>query len=514
MGHEGPAFALIERSEQQAEALVRRLRPAHDTLAAKAQARLGLSELPVSVERLAGGMVYAVACAEQAVRVPLAAAALAASLATDKPCTLVTPAAPGIFMRKARLAGFELSALVRSGALAICQVSADAPKHLFRLGVAALIAQLERHVAAREALVVIDQADALFLTADPRAAGEAALRYADWAAAREHTLLALFAPSPEAAREYLTLRRLAENFAGFALARGAAGGAHFELRHWFGAEGTSARETFELRLPGSQSRAPLAPALRRVEEPLVAAEGVICVRGALALPAHWQRWEEAESVAHAVDAARRCEAATLVLPFARPADYPSLAQAVAEVRRTERTSLRVVVRERALRLRSSQALALMRLGASSIIPADVPDAAVKRMTDALHGTRFARPYDNDVRQVEEDTVALLDARSHTRASFCETVERLLAAGDGFDVDSCLGVLTLGATEPWRVLSAARRHAHELVAFAEAGFAWFFCYGCRAEALPHILKRLDLATPCESHGDTQAILATLERLRNT
>jgi hypothetical protein len=65
-----------------------------------------------------------------------------------------------------------------------------------------------------------------------------------------------------------------------------------------------------------------------------------------------------------------------------------------------------------------------------------------------------------------------------------------------------------------VLSAARRHARELVAFAEAGFAWFFCYGCRAEALPHILKRLDLATPCESHGDTQAILATLERLRNT
>jgi len=511
MGHEGPAFALIERSEQAAEALVRRIRPAHDAMTGAAQAQLGLSELPVPVARLAGGMVYAVACAEQAVRVPLAAAALAASLATGKPCTLVTPAAPSIFLRKARLAGFELNAPLKSGALAICQLSADAPKHLFRLGVTALIAQLERHIAAREALVVLDQADALFTTADARAAAEAAVRYAEWAAAREHTVLALFAPSLDAAREYLTLRRMTENFAGFALARGAAGGALFEVRHWFGAEGPSARETFELRLRGAQSRAPVQ---RRIMEPLAVVDGVICVRDTLRAAAPWQGWEEVESIAHAVDAARRSEAATLLLPFARPADYEALAHAVAEVRAMERASLRVVVRERAMRLRSSQTLALLRLGASSIIPADVPDAAVKRMTDALHGTRFARPYDTDVRQVEEETVGLLGARSHNRSSFCEAVERLLAASDGFDIDSCLAELELGAAESWRVLAATRRHARELVVVAERERAWLFLYGCAASALPHILGRLRLDVRCAVHGEPQSILAALERLRNT
>jgi hypothetical protein len=513
MGHEGPAFALIERSEQEADALVRRIRPAHDALAATAQARLGLAELPARVERLSAGMVYAAACAEQAVRVPLAAAALASSLATGKSCALVTPAAPGIFLRKARLAGFELNPALKSGALTICQVSADAPKHLFRLGVQTLLAQLEPHVAAREALVVIDQADALFIIADGRAAAEAPARYADWAAVREHSVLALFAPSLEAAREFLTLKRVAENLAGFALARGAAGGALFEVRHWFGAEGPSARETFELRLPGTQSRAPVAQALHRAAEPLAAADGVICVRGALNAPASWQRWEEVESIAHAVDAARRSEAATLLLPFERPAGYETLAQAVAEVRAMERASLRLVVRERALRLRSSQTLALMRLGASSVIPADVPDAAVKRMIDALHGTRFARPYDTDVRQVEEETVSLLGMRSHNRNSFCETVERLLAASDGFDVDSCLTVLELGAAEPWRILAATRRHARELVAFAGAERAWLFWYGCRAEALPDILKRMNLDLRREVHGEPQSILGALERLRN-
>src|SRR5205085_12491327 len=53
MGHEGPAFALIERSEQEADALVRRIRPAHDAPAATAQARLGVAPPPPPAARRA-----------------------------------------------------------------------------------------------------------------------------------------------------------------------------------------------------------------------------------------------------------------------------------------------------------------------------------------------------------------------------------------------------------------------------------------------------------------------------
>lgn len=511
MGHEAPAFALFEQSEQAANAVVRSLVPAHAGTGMAAHARLGLPELPPRLDRLAPGMVYAVACAEQAVRVPLVAGALTASLRTGKACALVTPATPGILLHKARLAGFSLNAPLKARELTICQVAPDAPKHLFRLGVQSLIAQLERHLPAREAFVVIDEADALFLTADPRAAGEAAARYTEWASAREHTVLALFAPAPEAAREYLTLRRLGENFAGFGLARAATGGALFEVRHWFGDEGASAREDFELRLPRAQSATRVAEPLCRLEEPLAPVDSVICMRGALAAPVKSQAWEPVESMAQALDAARRSEAATLVLPFERPNDYEPLARAVAEVRALERPSLRVVVRERALRLRSSQTLALMRLGASSVIPADVPDAAVKRITDALHGTRFARPYDSDLRQVEEETIGLLRARNHNRMSFCDAVERLLAAADGYDIDSCLVGLQ-GAKEPWRVLAAARRHARELVALAEHDRAWFYWYGCRAEALPQILRRMKVDLQSEVHGEPAGVLSALDRLR--
>ena len=177
-----------------------------------------------------------------------------------------------------------------------------------------------------------------------------------------------------------------------------------------------------------------------------------------------------------------------------------------------RASLRVVVRERALRLRSSQALALLRLGASSIIPAEVPDAAVKRITDALRGTRFARPYDGDLRQVEDETVGLLRARSFDRRSFCEAVERLLAAADGYDVESSLAIMESATREPWRLLAAARRQAREFIALAEPERAWVYWYGCRGEALPQVLKRIGVEPPYEVHGEPQGVLAALERLR--
>ena len=512
----GPEGGLLEQSEQAAAAVVRSLPPPVAPHGAAAHARLGLAELPSRIDRLAAGMVYAVACAEQAVRVPLVAGALAATLRTGKPCALVTPAAPGVLLRKARLAGFALNAALKAGQLSICQLAAEASKHLFRLGVQSLLAQLERHIVAREALVVIDEADALFLTADPRAAGEATARFIEWARAREHTLVALFAPSPEAAREYLTLRRLGENFAGFALARAAAGGALFEVRHWFSDEGPSARESFELRVAGAHARAPLAAPLHRFDEPLAPIDSVICVRGALAAPVKsWQAWEEVESIAQAVDAASRSEAATLLLPFERPGDYEALARAVAEVRAMKRASLRVVVRERALRLRNSQTLALMRLGTSSVIPVGVPDAAVKRMIDALHGTRFSRPYDGDLLQVEEETIALLAARRFDRSSFCEAVERLLAAADGYDIESCLVGLQNSRLEPSRILVAARRRSREFVALAEGEGVWFYWYGCGAEAARQIVKRMsasDGGLRLEVHAEPHSILGALDRLR--
>jgi hypothetical protein len=251
MGHEAPAFALLPGAEAQVDAIVRSvvsgLRPAGTA----AQARLGLGELPGRVDRLAAGMIYGVVCEEQAVRLPLLAGALAASLRSGKQCVLVTPSEPGILLRKLSLSGFALHAALKAGQLAVFQVTRDAAKHLFRVGAGELLEQLERNIAPREVLLVLDEADALFMACDPLAGAEASKLYLEWTAKRNHTMLAMFSPAADSPRDYVVLRRIAEDFGGFALATPAEGGAVFEIQHWFGPEGASSRESFELPLRGS-----------------------------------------------------------------------------------------------------------------------------------------------------------------------------------------------------------------------------------------------------------------------
>src|SRR5688500_15292432 len=219
-------------------------------------------------------MIYSLACDQQAVRLPLAARALAASLRTGQRCVLVTAGDPAMFLRKARLAGMELGAYARSAELVLFQLAADADKMMFREGRPALLRELELSIAGRGAFVVLDEADAVFALADPRSSSDAAKAYVHWTAAQDHTVLALFAPSAMAPREYLGLRRSAENFAGFAVARASYGGGTLDVRHWFTLEGASPREVFDLRLHGEGGlRAGTAPS---AHDELPPVDTVIC----------------------------------------------------------------------------------------------------------------------------------------------------------------------------------------------------------------------------------------------
>jgi hypothetical protein len=320
-------------------------------------------------------------------------------------------------------------------------------------------------------------------------------------------VLALFSPAAHAAREFLALRLVAENFGGFAIAKPSHGAPVLEIRHWFGAEGTSTRQSFALRWAGTAALgvepAPGAPD----HGELTPAESVI-----------WA--EDAATFADALDAACSSEAATLVLPFQRPADYPIVCRAVAAVRAHARPSLRVVVRERAFRLRAAQALALMRLGASSIIPAGLSDAAARRIVEALHGTRFTRPYDSSVEEVEAQMSNLVSAGAHSAASFCDAVEGLLAASDGFEIESCLARLELDQADASKALALVRRLGRELVALPRGNSLWLFLFGCPARSAPAVLRRLFIAPLAEfcsswsTERDAGRILMELRSLRDS
>jgi hypothetical protein len=247
MGQEAPAFALLPGAEEQVDAVVRSVLAGQRPSGMAAQGRLGLGGLPARIDRLAPGMIYGLVCDQQAVRLPLLAGALAVSLRLGKQCVLVTPSEPGVLLRKLNLAGFTLLGPLKTGQLTVFQITADAAKHLFRVGAQGLLTQLQQNIAARDALLVLDQADALFMVSDPLASAEASRLYLEWTARRDHTVIALFSPATDALRDHLVLRRIAENFAGFAQATPAEGGMVLEIQHWFGPDGANSRESFELR---------------------------------------------------------------------------------------------------------------------------------------------------------------------------------------------------------------------------------------------------------------------------
>ena len=489
--------------------------PDRQVAAEVAASSLGVDNLPDRVAALAGGMIYSAACDQQAVRLPLIAGALAATLKLGTPCVLLTPSDGGMFLRKARLAGFSLDAAVRDGALALFQTPPDVGKAIFRMGVETFVRQLQFSIPSRGAFVAMDSADPLFMLSDPRASEEAAQQYLHWVSSHQHTLLATFAPAAAAPRDYLTLRHIAENFAGFAIARPTEGGAVLEIRHWFGAEGANPRESFMLRSRQSGVLSVRSAPVQEDELPPV--DAVIFVRGAMDVaPAARASWHEAESVPDAVDAARRSEAGTLVLPFDRAADYPTLCRAIVTVRAMRRPCLRVVVRERRARLRAGQMLTLMRLGASAILPLDVSDAAVRRMVDSLRGTRFTRPYEMDAQQVDEDTNGLLARQPESARGFCESVEGLLAAADGFDIETSLVRIRFPEGQVANRVRSARRFGRDLVAFMQGETAWFFFFGCPAGSIPKVLQRFFRApiesADCRTEQEPERMLELLGELR--
>lgn len=480
-----------------------------------ADSSLGVDNLPDRVSALAGGMIYSVACDQQAVRLPLIAGALTATINLGTACVLLTPSDGGMFLRKARLAGFSLDAAVRSRALALFQTPPDVGKAIFRMGVETFVQQLQFSIPSRGAFVAIDCADPLFMLSDPRASEEAAQQYLHWANSHQHTVLASFAPAAAAPRDYLTLRHIAENFAGFAVARPTDGGAVLEIRHWFGAHGANPRESFMLRSRQSGVLSVRSSASQDDELPPV--DGVIYVSGAMdATPATRASWHEAESVADAVDAARRSEAATLILPFDRPSDYQMLCRAIVTVRAMRRPCLRVLVRERRVRLRAGQMLTLMRLGASAILPLDVSDAAVRRLVDSLRGTRFTRPYEMDAQQVDEETNGLLARQPETPKGFCEAVEGLLAAADGFDIETSLVRVRFPEGQMATGARSARRFGRDLVAFLQGDTAWFFFFGCPAGSIDKVLRRFFRSSvegvQCTTEQEPERILGLLADVR--
>jgi hypothetical protein len=497
--------------------------PSSETPPVASRSQLGVPGLGDPLSLLAPGEIYAIVSDGLPPRLALVAQALRATLEQGTACTAILPGDPPAFVSKARLAGVDLGWFEKNGELRLVRQRPDPLLPLFRAGPAAVLELIDRSVPDGCGLLVIEQAEPLLFLSDPGQAAEAADALRAWARRRAITVLATFAPATRPQREWLSLRAAADDFAGFAVIREHEGGAVLDVRHWFGAEGSNARGSVTLATVGrgtlaaAPSEAPATPARARDG----GTPQVVALENALDDPLGAVRdagWSLVRHPAEAIETARRLSAGAIVLSFDRATPMRALCQTVSAVRRVAAPWVAIVVRERGMRLRLAQQVALVRLGASSVVPQSCDDADVAQAVRALSGTAF-------MRVIVDDVEAALAAAGTTTApqlmvtrAFRDTVAEVLSASEGLELPHALLHV---ACDPARAQQlgtfALQRKLRDAVMSVDPSGLWVFLYGCPASRAPSVAERAfgryhpEVVDAISVEGTTGGIARRLERL---
>lgn len=478
---------------------------------------LGIRGVPDRLNRLAGGMIYAFALDQQALRLTLVARALLSALRAGIPCAFVSPLDPSMLLRKAELIGLSLAEFADSGQLRIHRQRADLQNEMLPMNAKWLLNEVRQFKIPPGAFVVFDHADERFCIGDPASAGQFAQSYQEWVDQNGHTVLAMFMPRPQAPRDYVTLRTVAEHFGGFALVRSVDDEPILDVRHWFGPMGALTRASWALSIDGQGtiSGRPAAIAGRVSIDP-TREQQIVTRRAAEAFET--EGWRVAETLLEALDRARSVEGGTVVLPFERAAGLRDLCQAVALLRGLDRPQLRIVVRECGARLRLPQMVALLRLGVSTVIPKDVTGPAARYMAESLKGTLFTRHFATDVDQVLAETAARTETRALAVDEFRDQVRQLVGWADQLDLPCTLVRFSLASTQALRAaLGALQRGARDCLFTEHDGCIWALLFGCVPEHADTVLARLlgarfeNLLADLQRIGGSPDILARLRLL---
>jgi hypothetical protein len=488
--------------------------------APSARSTVGIRGLPPALSTLAAGQFYAVEVDSQTLRLPLLAQTLRDTLNGGGACTVIMPGDPVAFLAKARLCGADLDRFERGGSLNLLRQRSDPMLPVFRGGPAALLDVIDRSVPPGRTLVVLEQAEPLLFLSDPAQAAEAGEGLRRWAARRGVAVLATFSPTARPQREFLTLRAAAEDFAGLLIVREHDGGARLDVRHWFATAGSSQRCSISIRqgVAGELSAEP---------PPELPASGyddtgqVVCIETSVDDPVAAVRdasWSLVKGHAEAIEAGRRMPNGAIVLTFDRATSLRSLCHALVSLRRAAAPWVALLVRERGLRLRLAQQVALTRLGASTIVPETADDAALAQAIRALAGSAFMRPVPDDI----EATIAAAGTAASPQLlvtrTFREMVTEVLLVSDGIELPHSLVHLACDPAKAQQLGTLAlQRKIRDAAMTVDPTGLWLFLFGCPASRAASVAERAfgrfysDVSASLTIAGTMGAIAQRVEKL---
>ena len=251
------------------------------------------------------------------------------------------------------------------------------------------------------------------------------------------------------------------------------------------------------------------------------AERVITLADALAgaggPPAGWQ---VCATLAELVAACRYAVAATVLLPYRGVDELPALVDTVRHLRAAHPHALKIVVREVGGQLRYNQELALVRLGANTVIYRNVGFSRLLQTLVELRNQTYSRRVSAQetremLRAVEPEPV-----RGYLPLpAFCEAAERMLDRTEPVEMANCIVQLPLlPQVAHIDALSACHMSRDGDIVTADAQALWLFLFACRAPDVEATLQRLftlplsDLFAQMGVRPEPDSMRRALEKLR--
>jgi cellulose biosynthesis protein BcsE len=468
---------------------------------------LGIAGLPATARGMLPGRLYAAVTPPSQIAAQCLAGSVAGALRDGGRAVAVLHSPVDEFL--ALLAGHSVNCeqALASGQLIVLMQTGGYGAKMARHGAQHFVDELDYYGVRRHSLVAVESAERLFSSQDEHAATAQARIYQRWFGDARATGLLLFqAPAMSGAASF-TLRALDGFCAGLAHFRADGAGFSWQIEHWLSPLGSIGRREFGIGfdpqgallvadgsdLAGANARIQQAPDQDRV----IATAAVVA--GERGVPEHWRIVKDLAALLEAADGAI---AATCLIDFHGGDQLRVLARAVHHLRRKCGRGLRIVVRERSLRLRYNDELLLLRLGANTVVYAEVGFSRFISLLESLRGQAFAGEIPDHFESAVLAAMPPPHAGYLTAMLFCDMVRDCLAQSAHIGVESTLVCLyLLPETTHLEALRACRVKRQGDLFTADDRSVWMFLYACREPDVDVTLERVysePLAQTFEGH----------------
>ena len=456
---------------------------------------VGIAGLPNPVRTMAAGNAYAVTVQQPRAAMACFDNSIVAALREQRTAIVVIRSSAAELLQRLEQHGINSHEMLQKSRLLILQRSDNAAEKLLRHGARHFTDELDYYNAPKNSLLVVENAEDLFTLSDSHLASEQAKIYQQWYQSTGATALLFFSTAKIQGAQLAALRTLGDHFSGMAEFGQSSAQFSWRINHWqspfaslshreyavsFDAQGTGLIAA-GYQLEGLDARIKNAPDQDRV----ITTEAV--VQGERGVPSQWRIVSDLDGV---LEAAEGAVAATCLIDFVNGDKLHLLARAIHTLRQKHGPGLRIIVRERKLRLRYSDELLLLRLGANTVVYAEVNFSRFISLIESLRD----QIYTGTVPDHFEDAVHAAMPPPHigylNPHAFCEMVRDNLAQSAHIGIESTLACLYLlpeiSHVDALRLFKIKRQG--DLFTADQRGI-WIFLYACREPDVDATLERL-------------------------